>query len=166
MSVTIPTSCRNSRERAFVWQNQQFDVVCTIIYGNITPSWIQGVCLTTVEPTSFSWDVTHETIKTLPYRHHVPPGQSACSVPTTLVRTHYRGTWHSTRLACTILLLSYYMHATSTIQACSARARPISAQHSHDLTSPRHILTAVSIIVLCLFLNKMAGFNWTIQCAA
>lgn len=132
-----------------------------IIYRNITPRTIfRNVSNDAGTNRSLSSDMTHETIKTLRHRLKEPPNQSAWSVPTTLVdhtmETLYTAMNLPAQYCCCDIL-------RTRVVAFKRAGRCLDQSHGVTLTTlirPDIVFSGLDCW-LCLFLNSIAGFNWT-----
>lgn len=134
--------------------------VCLLFIETLHHVQYLGACRATLELRSLSWDMTHETIKTLRHRPKEPPDQSAWSVPTTLVDHTME------RLHTAMNLLAQYCCcdiSRTRVVAFKRAGRCLDQSEGGTLTTlsrPDIVFSGLDCW-LCLFLNKLAGFNWT-----
>ena len=132
-----------------------------IVYRKITPRTIfRNVSNDAGTKRSLSRDMTHETIKTLRHRLKEPPDQSAWSVPTTpvdhTVETLYTAMNLPAQYCCCDIL-------RTRVVAFKRAGWCLDQLHDSTLTTLIRPDIAFSGLDcwLCLFLNNIAGFNWT-----
>lgn len=138
-------------------------LVCLLFIETLHRVQYLGACRATLELRSLSWDMTHETIKTLRHRPKEPPDQSAWSVPTTLVDHTME------RLYTAMNLLAQYCCCDilrTRVVAFKRAGQCLDQSEGGTLTTlnrPDIVFSGLDCW-LCLFLNKLAGFNWTTGC--